>query len=193
MGILREPDAGADGERHVTANPFVMPSTVLTSLNKGRGTSGLFVPIDDENTFVYTATFSYDEPIDRDAILKIRGLQPGVDINEHFESPRNAANGWLQDREAMARGNSYSGLGGLTLEDVVIGESQGPIRPRAGEHLGPLDLAIVHLRQLYLGELKRMADGDGQHRGSDGEALRGLRSRTGVVEAEEVWSEVMNA
>jgi phthalate 4,5-dioxygenase oxygenase subunit len=193
MGILREPDGAANGQRHVTANPFVLPSTVLTSLNQGRGTSGLFVPVDDENTFVYTVTFSYEEPIDREAILKMRGMQMGVDINERYESPRNAANGWLQDREAMARGESYSGLGGLTLEDVVIGESQGPIRSRAREHLGPLDLAIAHLRQVYLGEIEKMADGARAASGVNGEQLQGLRSRTGLVQDEHAWAEVMSA
>lgn len=192
MGIIRDPEHAVNGQRHVTANPFVMPSTVLTSLNKGRGTSGLFVPIDDENTFVYTVTFSYEEPIDRDAVLKMRGMQVGVDINDRYESPRRAENGWLQDRAAMSRGDSYSGLGGLTLEDVVIGESQGPIRSRAREHLGPLDLAIAHLRQVYLGEIQKMTNGDGPQRGADGEQLRGLRSRTGLVPGEHAWSEVMN-
>jgi hypothetical protein len=191
MGIIRDPDGAANGQRHVTANPFVMPSTVLTSLNKGRGTSGLFVPIDDENTFVYTVTFAYEERIDREAVLKMRGMQIGIDIDERYESPRNAANGWLQDREAMARGDSYSGLGGLTLEDVVIGESQGPIRSRAREHLGPLDLAIAHLRKVYLGEIEKMARGDQPQRGSESEQLRGLRSHTGLVHDEHAWSAVM--
>jgi phthalate 4,5-dioxygenase oxygenase subunit len=191
MGIIREPDDAVNGQRHVTANPFVMPTTVLTSLNQGRGTSGLFVPLDDENTFVYTVTFSYDEPIDRDGVLKMRGMQIGVDFDEHFESPRCAANGWLQDREAMARGDSYSGLGGLTLEDVAIGESQGPIRSRAREHLGPLDLAIAHLRRVYLDQIEKLQAGDGPTLGASGDELVSLRSRTGLVTAESVWSEVM--
>jgi len=191
MGIIRDPDDAQDGVRHVTANPFVMPSTVLTSLNKGRGTSGVFVPIDDENTYVYTVTFAYEEPIDREAILKMRGMRPGVDVDENFQSPRTAANGWLQDREAMARGESYSGLGGLTLEDVVIGESQGPLRSRAREHLGPLDIAIAHLRQVYLNELKQVSDGSPPQLASDSAALIGLRSRTGLVEGDRHWSEIM--
>lgn len=195
MGIIRDADDASDGHRHVTANPFVMPSTVLTSLNKSRGTSGLFVPVDDENTFVYTVTFSYDEPIDREEILKMRGMRMGVDVDERYESARCAANGWLQDREAMARGDSYSGLGGITLEDVAIGESQGPIRSRQREHLGPLDLAIAHLRQVYLEEIQETANGDGarRRRRPDGPEVKRLRSRTGLVEAEQSWFEVMNA
>jgi hypothetical protein len=93
----------------------------------------------------------------------------------------------------MARGESYSGLGGLTLEDVVIGESQGPIRSRAREHLGPLDLAIAHLRQVYLGEIEKMADGAQAASGVNGEQLQGLRSRTGLVQDEHAWAEVMSA
>ena len=193
MGIIRDPDGVHNGVRHVTANPFVMPSTVLTSLNKGRGTSGLFVPIDDQNTYVYTVTFAYDEPIDREAVLKMRGMRPGIDVDENFESSRTAANGWLQDREAMARGGSYSGLGGLTLEDVVIGESQGPIRSRAREHLGPLDVAIAHLRHIYLDEIEKLRNGGDPQLGSDPAVLVGLRSRTGLVETDRRWSEIMAA
>ena len=192
MGIIRDPNSAEHGSEHVVANPFVMPSTVLTSLNQGRGTSGLFVPLDDEHTFVYTVTFSYEGPIDRAAIRKMRGMVTGVDVDENFRSPRRAENGWLQDREAMARGESYSGLGGLTLEDVAIGESQGPIRSREREHLGPTDIAIAHLRQVYLQALAAVEAG-GRPLGAAGmNELTQLRSQIGLVDRGTAWMEVMD-
>ena len=117
-------------------------------------------------------------------------MRPGIDVDDDYQSPRRADNQWLQDRTAMARGESYSGLGGLTLEDVAIGESQGRIRSRAGEHLGPTDIAIAHVRQVYLQAVADVAAGGLPRGASVGEELAELRSRTGLLESGRAWSDV---
>jgi phthalate 4,5-dioxygenase oxygenase subunit len=192
MGIIRDPEAQPERYQHVVANPLVLPSTVLTSLNDDRGTSGIFVPVDDENTFVYTVTYGRGGPIDRDGVIRMRGMRPGIDVNQDYESARTVDNQWLQDRGAMDRGESYSGLGGLTLEDVAIGESQGPIRSRERERLGPADIAIAHLRHVLFETLDQVAGGEAPRGSRAGANLSEVRSRSGLLERSRSWVEVVD-
>jgi len=54
---------------------------------------------------------------------------------------------------------SYTGIDGVNVQDRAIQESMGKIVNRLGEHLGPADKAIAHMRRLLLRAVKTVADG----------------------------------
>jgi phthalate 4,5-dioxygenase oxygenase subunit len=58
----------------------------------------------------------------------------------------DASNDYLLDREKVQRGESYTGLPSVVLEDQAITESMGPIYNRSQEHLGTSDIMIIRTR-----------------------------------------------
>jgi hypothetical protein len=58
----------------------------------------------------------------------------------------DASNDYLLDREKVQRGESYTGLPSIVLEDQAITESMGPIYDRSQEHLGTSDTMIIRTR-----------------------------------------------
>jgi hypothetical protein len=58
----------------------------------------------------------------------------------------DASNDYLLDREKVQRGESYTGLPSVVLEDQAITESMGPIYDRSQEHLGTSDIMIIRTR-----------------------------------------------
>jgi phenylpropionate dioxygenase-like ring-hydroxylating dioxygenase large terminal subunit len=71
------------------------------------------------------------------------------------ERPRKG-NRYLQNREAIRSGKSFTGLHSFTQEDAAVAISAGAIRDRAREKLAPADAAIVRLYRslLKLAELQ---------------------------------------
>src|SRR5260370_766578 len=86
-----------------------------------------------------------DEIRSKEAFL---GLRPGVDLDENGVRFGKSANGWLQDRGAMARGDSYTGVVGTTAQDCAVQESMGAIQDRTKEHLGASDIAVIRMRRM---------------------------------------------
>ncbi|MDA8262203.1 MAG: MarR family transcriptional regulator, partial [Actinomycetota bacterium] len=111
------------------------------------------------------------------------------DILPGLQSRRGPANGWLQDRAAMADG-SWSGIKGIMNEDIACQESMGPIYDRSREHLGTADRAILHMRRLMLEAARALEQGGhplGQAEPVDYPALRasdGLVGRSDEVPAQ---------
>jgi hypothetical protein len=67
----------------------------------------------------------------------------------------------MQDREAMRRGETFSGLPNFQPEDVAISTSQGLISDRTTEHLVPSDQAVVRMRRVLIESARRvMRDAD---------------------------------
>ena len=58
----------------------------------------------------------------------------------------DASNDYLLDRDKVRRGESYTGLPSVVLEDQAITESMGPIYDRSQEHLGTSDVMIIRTR-----------------------------------------------
>lgn len=121
----------------------------------------MWMPIDDENTMLYSTEFRLDRPLDDKDIARVRDGRwihsqniPGTDM-----AVRNKANDYLVDRDAQSAGRSYTGLVGLGIQDCAIQESMGPIADRSAEFLLPGDIEIVKVRRLYLQLLDAMAAG----------------------------------
>ena len=59
---------------------------------------------------------------------------------------RNKSNDYLMDREAQKRGETFSGVAGIALQDASLQESMGPIVDRSKERLTTTDIGIVKAR-----------------------------------------------
>jgi phenylpropionate dioxygenase-like ring-hydroxylating dioxygenase large terminal subunit len=78
------------------------------------------------------------------------------------EPPRGeipARNRWPQDRDAMRKGQSFSGLNGVTSEDGAMAVGMGPIVDRSKEHLVAADRTITMVRRILLREARAVAAG----------------------------------
>lgn len=174
---LRDIAGGEAVEARVTA--FVAPFTVL---NPNGDIMSLLMPLSDTRTCFYHVFWSDTEAINREPLrsrhLEFIGLLPEVLTKfgltpETLGAPGSPtpANNFLQDREAMRAGASFSGMPGLIEEDVAVTVSSGPLRDRSREVLCTADVAI---RKLYNALLRAM---DAPAPPIDYEAIAGTRAK----------------
>ncbi|WP_077002805.1 Rieske 2Fe-2S domain-containing protein [Variovorax sp. KK3] len=135
------------------------------------------VPIDDDTTLLWSVVFNRHGPL-KETGFGLTNLGRCADRNDLFNNlkrgaARSADTRWNQDREAMERGDSFSGYEEahptLTLlaEDNYVLESQGEY-DRSQEQLGPVDRALVEGRRVLLDALKaHEANGEAVGRGVD--------------------------
>ncbi|MDP4594448.1 MAG: Rieske 2Fe-2S domain-containing protein [Beijerinckiaceae bacterium] len=192
---LRKPIHEADKNKYVRVTLFVAPNSSMIPAAKGWGSVQYFVPIDDHTTMFYYILWKRDGAIDaptRKRYDENMGLHVGSDMDENFVKIRNRENTWLQDRAAMMRGDTFSGIHGINMEDIAVHESMGPVCDRSKEHLGASDLAVIHFRRMMLDSAERFA--------TTGEAPLGLRAPVdygrlhtgeGMVPHDERWQMVM--
>ena len=121
----------------------------------------MWVPIDDENTMLYSIDFQPHRPLNEAEIARAKSGDwihsenlPDSDIGV-----RNKHNDYLIDRALQASGKSFTGLKGFGTQDCAIQESMGPVVDRSREHLLPGDAAIIKLRQLLLQALRDHEEG----------------------------------
>ena len=148
--------------RKVTIGHFVMPflqyHAVSPEPHEDKALK-ISVPIDDTHTLLWSVVFNRNGPL-RDTGFGMTNLGRCKDRFDLFNNLKNgpgrsADNWWHQDRDAMARGESFSGyhehLPTLTLlvEDNYILEGQGDY-DRSRETLGPVDRAVVEGRRVLL-------------------------------------------
>jgi len=144
----------------------------------------IWVPIDDESTFVYNLIYSYDENTSLSASF-IRDIEEffgrGEDdvIPGTFRLKRNTSNNFLVDRELQKRGN-FSGVVGINTQDFALQEGMGKIVDRSQEFLGSSDKAIVTMRRLML-EATRAVENGQSPRGARPEQHRSVRAYDDIV------------
>jgi phthalate 4,5-dioxygenase oxygenase subunit len=120
------------------------------------------VPLDTDNTAMYLVWYDTERPlspVDVKAHETFLGLRMGQDLLPDYRRPGRAENRWLQDRDGIAAGKTYTGLYGTTMQDIAVQESMGPIQDREIEHLGMTDRAVVHMRRMLLAMARAQRDG----------------------------------
>ena len=98
----------------------------------------MWVPMDDENSMVYSWTYTFgEEPISDKERLHFdhHTLQGPDQRTDDFTKIRNKEAAWLIDRK-IQKTETFTGIDGFTLQDHAIQESMGPIVDRTEEHLG---------------------------------------------------------
>ena len=140
-------------------NVFLMPfHKIISSVPHG---AHMWVPIDDDNTMLYSISFNPHRPFTAADLVDEAGWE-GIHTENMAGVERpvaNKDNDYLIDRALQASGKSYTGLKGFGIQDCAIQESMGPIADRSLEHLLVNDVAIAKIRRLLLDTLKDMAAG----------------------------------
>jgi phthalate 4,5-dioxygenase len=194
---IRKPIVDADKNAYVRVTLFVAPFYGIFPGQRGWGTLQAFVPIDDHSTFLYFVRHTFDRPIneeERQRQVNWSGFRIGIDIDKDFRMFRNRENNWLQDREMMKRGESFSGVSGVQIEDAMIQESMGPLYDRTKENLGATDLAVVRMRRLMLASVRRFSESGENPLGlSEPIDYASLRAAELMLPLGSSWQNVMTA
>jgi phthalate 4,5-dioxygenase oxygenase subunit len=130
--------------------PWVMPSFTMVPPRGDHPVHGHFwVPIDDENCWAWSFDYHPTRPLtheERQSMIDGFGVHnqyvPGT-----FRPRQNKDNDYLMDREAQRRGETFSGVWGIAMQDASLQESMGPIVDRTKERLVPADSGIIKARQ----------------------------------------------
>jgi phthalate 4,5-dioxygenase len=157
-GAIRKPILNADAFNYVRITLFVAPYTVLIPPNNQYNLAQMLVPIDDTNCMFYWIAWHETEGIEQSAWREFCGAVVGKDVDAQFYKLRNAGNRYLQDRDAMKRGD-FTGIYGIPAQDMAMWESMGPISDRSNERLGSSDRAVVQFRKQMLSAAQLAASG----------------------------------
>jgi phthalate 4,5-dioxygenase oxygenase subunit len=160
---IRKPNIDADKNKYVRITLWIAPFYSMFPGAKGWEFVQGMVPVDDENTVFNYWRYRFDRPITEDERNFVRGqsgfrLGPDVDP-QTWDLRRNPDNLWLQDRESMRAGKSFTGIDGANLQDIAVEESMGPIFDRTKEHLGTSDVAVIRMRRLLIDSARALANG----------------------------------
>lgn len=130
--------------------PWVMPNFTLVPPRGDHPVHGHFwVPIDDENCWVYSFDYHPTRALTEDEVEAMR-TGHGVhsdNIPGSYRPRANKDNDYLMDRDAQRRGEYYSAVKGIAIQDSSLQESMGPIADRSKERLVSADAGIVKARQ----------------------------------------------
>jgi phthalate 4,5-dioxygenase len=195
-GAIRKPTRNADRKKYIRVSLFMAPIYAMFPAPVGWGNMQAMVPIDDEHTMFYYMKYRYDEPItdqERAQHENWSGFRTGIDIDADFRKRIGRDNTWLQDRAAMERGESYSGIYGVNNEDIAVQESMGPIYDRTKEHLGTSDIAVIRMRRLMIDAARGLAERGTVPLGLTGtDSWSVLRAEEGTLPLETPW-EILSA
>jgi len=159
------------GQRYWRITHHLMPSFAMTG-PYGPNPKRLWrcwVPIDDENVFVFGITYHPMRPLtdaERDGALKRSTVS---NIAPEYRAPATSQpygryrplatleNDFFQDRAAQ-RTKSFSGIPEFWAQDAAAQLSMGVICDRSQEHLGTSDLAIIAVRRRLIAAAKALRD-----------------------------------
>ena len=136
---MRKPIRNAETHEYVRTTLFIAPFTVLIPPNNQYNLAQMLVPIDDVNTMFYWIAWHPDptKGISAGGVAQVLRRRQSASIwIATYRKKRNLANDYLQDREAMKRGD-FTGIKGIPTQDMAMWESMGPIADRSR---GPLRL-----------------------------------------------------
>jgi phenylpropionate dioxygenase-like ring-hydroxylating dioxygenase large terminal subunit len=150
-----------DGKYYWRITPWVMPSFTMVPPRGDHPVHGHFwVPIDDENTWVYTFDYHPTRALtseERQAMQEGHGVH-SRNIPGTYRPQENKDNDYLMDREAQKRGETFSGIRGIAQQDASLQESMGPIVNRTKERLVSSDTGIIKARQKLRKAIEALRD-----------------------------------
>ena len=150
-----------DGRYYWRITPWVMPSFTMVPPRGDHPVHGHFwVPIDDENCWVYT--FDY-HPVRRLTHDELGAMKDGHGVHSRnipgtYRPMENKDVDYLIDRDAQRRGETFSGVRGIAQQDASLQESMGPIVDRTKERLVSSDTGIIKARQKLRKSIEALRD-----------------------------------
>ncbi|GAA1183090.1 Rieske 2Fe-2S domain-containing protein [Pseudonocardia alaniniphila] len=188
VGIRDTPN----GHKHVRMSAFCFPyNTVIASVPFSTG-HGLFVPIDDHNTWRYSFSTRVNPGLQEVGGTNLFALSPfefgPAEVGRNGIIPRRytAENDYGIDR-AEQRNVTYSGVREFISQDFMVTESMGPIYDRTQERLGTSDKAIIRMRRLLMAAAKSVAEGGEPPAVAPDLDYRSIRSAEKILEPGEDW------
>ena len=138
------------GHYYWRITPWVMPAFTIVPPRADHPVHGHFwVPIDDENCWTYSFDYHPTRALtdgERNNMKAGHGVH-SENIPGTYRPLRNRDNDYLMDRDAQKRGETYSGVTGIAMQDASLQESMGPIVDRSKERLVATDTGIIKARQ----------------------------------------------
>ena len=188
---IRRPIVNANSHDYVRITTYVAPFTALIPPNSTYNVTSVIVPRNDTSSYFHFIAWAEGEQagIATEAWRKFCVLEVGQDVDSEFRPiKRHADNNYLQDRAAMAGGDSFTGILGIPNQDIAMWESMGTIADRTLERLGASDIAIVQFRRLMIDAVRAFQE-EGRVIGHVQPRLpqAKLRSYQGVVEKTVSW------
>jgi len=190
---------GDDG-KYVRVYHYVMPAQALrggvtswTGIGMAdvpRLDSHVWVPIDDETTWVWNIVWSYDAnvPITEEWHAKDEarfGRGPDDLIPGTFKLKKNLANDFQIDRQ-MQKTKNFTGIVGINTQDMALQEGMGKIVDRSKERLGTSDKAIIACRQLLLEAIAKVEAGEAP-RAVDPASYERVRPYDSIIPHDKSW------
>jgi phthalate 4,5-dioxygenase oxygenase subunit len=150
----------ADGKRYLRITNYLYPNGTTPVGNEAPPVQGYqgrwYVPMDDVTHCRFEFFVQHGGTLDKTALLRTKAQHVGPD-KRHI---RRADNRYLQDRDEMARDDTFCGMGRyIPAQDAFAIETQGRIQDRTKEHLGTTDIAIIEMRKALLDAIARMEQG----------------------------------
>lgn len=154
-----------------------------------------FVPLSDEKTAFYHIWWDGQTRFGDEPSATNRPAAIGLDnatlarygmTRSTFNGPDRMSrdNGWRQNRELMRTGH-FSGIDGISQEDVIVSVSGGTLRDRSKERLSAADIQIAHLYRVLLKSARSVAEG-GLPFGHD-RSMAHVRAVSATLEAGVDW------
>lgn len=118
-----------------------------------------WMPVDDENCWIFTVTWCPDRPISDEELERYEGGRSvHAMVDENYVPHRNRSNEYMLDLE-LQRTKLFMGITGLSEQDSAIQDSQGRIADRSRETLTPSDEGVVRFRKLAIGLARDLQKG----------------------------------
>ena len=154
----------------------------------------IWVPIDDETTWVYNWHHGYDDSVAMDEAHRIHtevfyGRGPDDMIPGTFKLKKNIRNDYMIDRD-LQKSKVFTGIVGINTQDFALQEGMGRIVDRTKEHLGSTDRAIIAMRAMLLKAIDQAAAGE-TPAGVDPATHRDVRAYDDFVKAGQDWRDAI--
>jgi phthalate 4,5-dioxygenase oxygenase subunit len=104
-----------------------------------------------------------------------------------FRLRQNLENDYFMDRGKKRRGESFTGIDGVTVEDQAITESMGPVYDRTREHLGSADVVVIRARRRLVAAARALRESGSIPPGVDDPRSYAQRSGGVVLPVESDW------
>jgi phthalate 4,5-dioxygenase oxygenase subunit len=147
-----------DGSTYLRVTEYVAPGTAFIGTTDAEA-GFLIIVVPVNNTKSLQWYIYWDERQEINDNLPDFALLGTDESDDDFAASRSGLDRFGQDREAMRRGETWSGVPGVIFEDYAIAESI-PIVDRTKEFLGSGDVAIVKMRRELMARIAQSYDGE---------------------------------
>ena len=191
-----------DDKYYWRLTPFLLPaSTIIPGGDEpGRNLSGHFwVPVDDEHCWTFSVTWNTERPLTPEehathnegfgihTLVQKDISMWDLGISHAYLPLRHRGVNYELDRKEQ-RTQTFTGIKGISEQDMSIQESMGRIVPRWQEHLGTTDKAIIEFRKLMLDLVRDLLEGKEPYAAQNPDVFR-VRSAAFSLGKEEAWEQ----